>query len=450
MYNKTLIRNVHIIFGDIPGRRGDILISNDNFTRIENPNTISDIGCNVIDGSNLYALPGVIDDQVHFREPGLIHKATIYTESKAAVAGGVTSFMEMPNTNPPATTFDLLEDKYAIAKRSSLANYSFFMGTTNNNFEEIMKVDPKNVCGVKIFMGSSTGDMLVNNEEAMRRIFANIQNCPVSVHCESDPMIEKNLAELKSKIGNEDISAIYHPHIRSAEACYESSSFAVKLAEEYNTRLHVLHISTAKELKLFRNDIPLGEKRITAEACVHHLWFSDADYARLGNFIKWNPAIKTEDDRIAIWNAVLDDFIDVIATDHAPHTQDEKSLPYLKAPSGGPLVQHGLNAMLQKHVENQISMQRIVQKMCNNPAILFNINQRGFIREGYYADLVLVDMNKQYTVSKENILSKCGWSPFEGQVFNSKITHTFVSGHLAYENGRFHEGMLGMRLRFNR
>jgi len=450
MRSKTLIRNVHVIFGDISGRRCDILISGNGIARIENPGTISDTGCKVIDGSYLYAMPGLIDSQVHFREPGLTEKATIYSESRAAVAGGVTSFMEMPNTVPPATTINLLEDKYAIAKGSSLANYSFFMGTTNNNFEEIIKVDPKKVCGVKMFLGSSTGDMLVNDEEAIRRVFANIRNCPISVHCENDPMIAKNLAELKSKIGDENISAIYHPYIRSAEACYESSSFAVKLAEEYGTRLHVLHISTAKETELFRNDIPLHEKRITAEACVHHLWFPDDDYARLGNLIKWNPAIKTTVDRDAIWEALLDGRIDVISTDHAPHTFEEKSLHYLKAPSGGPLVQHGLNAMLECNLEKMISLKAIVKKMCNNQAVLFNIENRGFIREGYYADLVLVDMNQHYTVSKNNILYKCGWSPFEGQKFHSKVTHTFVNGHLAYANGKLNENHLGQRLSFNR
>lgn len=444
---------MHAIFGDNPGKRIDILIVKDRISRIERPGSIASDGCLIIDGTNLYLFPGVIDSQVHFREPGLTHKATIYTESRAAVAGGVTSFMEMPNTNPPATTTELLEEKYGIASKTSLANYSFFMGTTNNNFEEIMKINPKNVCGVKIFMGSSTGDMLVDSIPAIERVFANIQNCPISVHCENDLMIKDNLYAHTATYGEENITAKYHPLIRDAEACYTSSKLAVELAKKHGNRLHILHISTAKEVSLFQNNIPLKDKRITAEACVHHLTFSDADYEKLGNFIKWNPAIKTADDRFAIWNAILNDSIDVICTDHAPHTLEEKKQAYLKAPSGGPLVQHGLMAMLQHNIKPEVSMislQKIVQKMCNNQAILFNIKDRGFIREGYFADLVLVDMNSKYTVTKDNILYKCGWSPFEGKTFNSAITHTFVNGHLAYEKGTFDDTKLGERLVFDR
>ncbi len=450
---KKLIRNIHVVFGNVPGRRCDILITNNRISRIENACSISDDGCGVvIDGANLYCLPGVIDDQVHFREPGLTHKATIYTESRAAIAGGVTSFMEMPNTDPLATTVELLEEKYSIAGRMSLANFSFFMGTTNTNFEEVMKIDPKNVCGVKIFMGSSTGKMLVDNIPTIERIFGNIQNCPISVHCENDTMIKANLDKLKREIGEENITAEHHPLIRDADACYASSSLAVDLAKKHGCRLHVLHISTAKEISLFRNDIPLKDKKITAEACIHHLTFCDEDYVWLGNFLKWNPAVKSSTDRTAVWNAMLDDFIDVIATDHAPHTIKEKRQSYLKAPSGGPLVQHGLNAMLQNNIDGKrpVSLQTIVEKMCNNPATLFNITDRGFIREGYFADLVLVDMNKHYTVSKDNLLYKCGWSPFEGQRFNSEITHTIVNGNLVYEHGKFNEVANGERLLFER
>ncbi len=450
---KILIRNVHAIFGDIPGRRCDILILNGRITRIEKPCSINQTGSIVIDGTNLYCLPGVIDSQVHFREPGLTHKATIYSESRAAIAGGVTSFMEMPNTVPPATTVGLLEKKYDIASKSSLANYSFFMGTTNYNFEEIMKVDPQNVCGVKIFMGSSTGEMLVDDIPAIERIFGNIQNCPISVHCESDPMIAKNLSDLKNAIREENIDARHHPVIRNAEACYASSSLAVELAKKYGNRLHVLHISTAKEVSLFQNNIPLKDKRITAEACIHHLTFCDDDYKKLGNFLKWNPAVKSAKDREAIWNGMLNGFIDVISTDHAPHTIEEKSQHYLKAPSGGPLVQHGLSAMLEHNISpkaSMISLQTIVQKMCNNQAVLFNIKDRGFIREGFFADLVLVDMSKHYTVSKDNILSKCGWSPFEGTKFHSMVTHTIVNGNLVYEHGQFYDHVLGQRLIFER
>jgi dihydroorotase len=402
----------------------------------------------VVDAKGNYLLPGLIDDQVHFREPGLTHKATIFTESRAAVAGGVTSFMEMPNTVPNALTQDLLEDKYAIANRDSLANYSFFMGASNNNLEEVLKTDSRKVCGVKVFMGSSTGNMLVDNQKTLEGIFSKVPML-IATHCEDEETIRKNISNYKAQFG-EDVPIEYHPIIRSEEACYISSSMAVNLAKKHKSKLHVLHISTAKELGLFENKTPLSEKRITAEACIHHLWFNDSDYAAKGNLIKWNPAIKTKGDQQAILKAVLDGTIDVIATDHAPHTREEKQGTYFKAPSGGPLVQHSLVALLEMHHQGKISLAQIVEKACHNPAILFVIEKRGFIREGYYADLVLADINKPWTVNENNILSKCGWSPFEGTRFNASVTHTWVSGHLAYSVGKFDESKRGMRLTFTR
>lgn len=402
----------------------------------------------VIDASGKYLFPGCIDDQVHFREPGLTHKGEIYTEAKAAVAGGITSYMEMPNTSPSAVTQERLESKYQRAAECSLANYSFFMGTTNTNLDELLKIDYKKVCGVKIFMGSSTGDMLVDDPIALENIFSKVDTL-IATHCEDDPMVKENQRKIIEQYGDA-IDASYHPIIRNEEACYKSSSFAVSLAKKHNTRLHILHISTAKELELFTNKISLKEKRITAEACIHHLWFSDADYKTKGNFIKWNPAVKKASDRDAILAAVLDNRIDVIATDHAPHTLEEKQQIYLKAPSGGPLVQHALVTMLELYHQEKISLERIAEKMSHAVADLFNIDKRGYIREGYYADLVLVDLNKVQMVSKENILYKCGWSPFEGETFKSTVTHTFVSGHLAYENGVFDESIKGERLLFNR
>jgi len=401
-----------------------------------------------IDASGKYLMPGVIDDQVHFREPGLTHKATIYTEAKAAVAGGVTSYMEMPNTKPPAVTQDLLEQKYEIAANTSLANYSFFMGTTNSNMDELLKTNPKNVCGIKIFMGSSTGDMLVDNTDMLEEIFSKV-NMLIAIHAEEDPIVKANTEKYKALYGSA-LAAKHHHLIRSEEACFASSSKAVALAKKHNTRLHILHISTAKELDLFTNSIPLTEKKITSEACIHHLWFSEEDYLTKGNYIKWNPAVKTAADREAIWNAVLDGRIDVIATDHAPHTIEEKELPYIDAPSGGPLVQHSLVAMLEKFHQGKISLEKIAEKMSHNVATLFNIEKRGFIREGYHADLVLVDLNNPWMVDKTNILSKCGWSPFEGFVFRSKVTDTFVSGHWTYHEGVFDESKKGNRLYFDR
>ena len=444
--STLLIRNAKLVNeGKI--YHADVFIKNGFIEKIDT-NGIAMHADRVINAEGKYLLPGVIDDQVHFREPGLTHKGEIYTEAKAAVAGGITSFMEQPNTFPNAVTLELLEQKYTRAAKCSLANYSFFMGTTNKNLEELLKVDETKIAGVKIFMGSSTGDMLVDDPIALENIFKNVKTL-IAAHCEDDPMIKQNQKKFIEQYG-EEMPAKYHGQIRSDEACYKSSSFAVELAKKHNTRLHIFHLSTEKELALFRNDIPLNEKRITAEACIHHLWFSDADYETKGNFIKWNPAVKTAKDREAIFTAMLDGRIDVIATDHAPHTFEEKSQSYLKAPSGGPLVQHALNAMLEFYHQGKISLEMIVQKMCHNVAILFEIDRRGFIREGFYADLVLVDLNKKYTVSKENILYKCKWSPFEGTMFNSVVTHTIVNGCLVYEEGKFDESTNGMRLKFNR
>ncbi len=402
----------------------------------------------VIDAKGKYLLPGVIDDQVHFREPGLTHKGDIYSEARAGVAGGVTSFMEMPNTNPPTFTQELLEQKYLIASQRSLANYSFFMGAANDNLDEALKTDIKKVCGLKIFMGSSTGNLLVDDPETLEGFFSRFPAL-IAAHCEDEPTIRKNMAEFKERYG-ENVPIECHPMIRSAEACYLSSSFAVGLAKKHGTRFHVLHISTAKETSLFDNNLPLERKKITAEACIHHLWFNDTDYSRLGTRIKWNPAIKTANDQAEIFRAVLDDRIDVIATDHAPHTWEEKQNLYFKAPSGGPLIQHSLTAMLEFYLQGKIGIEKVVQKMCHNPAILFQIRNRGFIREGYFADLVLVDPKSPWTVKKENILSKCGWSPLEGTTFSARVTQTMVSGHLVYTEGSFDESKKGERLLFDR
>ncbi|WP_437917736.1 dihydroorotase [Sphingobacterium sp. LRF_L2] len=403
----------------------------------------------VIDASGLFLLPGLIDDQVHFREPGLTYKADIWHESRAAVAGGTTSFMEMPNTVPNTLTQQLLQDKYEIAAEKSLANYSFFMGAANDNLAEVLKTNPRDVCGIKIFMGSSTGNMLVDNETTLEQIFEQAPTL-IAVHCEDEETIQQNLVAFKEKYGEDGLQPYMHPLIRSAEACYLSSSKAVALARKHNARLHILHISTAKETSLFANDLPLEQKRITAEACIHHLWFSDQDYQEKGNFIKWNPAVKTATDRDTILSAVLDGHIDVIATDHAPHTYEEKTSAYAKAPSGGPLVQHALQALLDLVKQGKMTLEQLVQKTAHNTATLFQIESRGFIREGYWADLVLVDLDKPYTVSKDNILSKCGWSPFEGHTFSSTITHTFVSGNLSFVNGKIQEVGTGHRLLFNR
>ncbi|MEI6595251.1 MAG: dihydroorotase [Bacteroidota bacterium] len=444
--STLLIRNAKLV-NEGKTYHADVFIKNGFIEKIDT-NGIAMNADRVINAEGLYLLPGVIDDQVHFREPGLTYKGEIYTEAKAGVAGGVTSFMEQPNTFPNAVTLELLEEKYTRASQCSLANYSFFMGTTNKNLEELLKVDETKICGVKMFLGSSTGDMLVDDPIALENIFKNVKTL-IATHCEDDPMIKQNQKKFIEEYG-EELPAKYHGQIRSDEACYKSSSYAVELAKKHNTRLHIFHLSSAKELALLRNDIPLNEKRITAEACIHHLWFSDADYETKGNLIKWNPAIKTTHDRDEIFNAVLDGRIDVIATDHAPHTLEEKNQTYLKAPSGGPLIQHSLNAMLEFYHQGKISLEKIVEKMCHNVAILFEIDRRGFIREGFYADLVLVDLKKEYTVSKENILYKCKWSPFEGTTFHSVITTTIVNGNIAFENGKFDESEMGMRLKFNR
>lgn len=416
-----------------------------NVEKTEKPGLLSNY--TVIDGAGKLLIPGVIDDQVHFREPGLINKADIYTESRAAVAGGVTSWMEMPNTKPPVLSQKLLEDKYKLAAQRSLANYSFFMGASNDNLEEVLKTDPLSVCGIKVFMGASTGNMLVDDRKTLEGIFSSVE-LPVAVHCEDETTIRDNTAISKTKYGD-DIPIRAHSEIRSAEACYRSSSLAVELANKYNTRLHVLHLSTAREMELFDSKYPLAEKRITAEVCIHHLWFSSHDYARLGSRIKWNPAVKEAEDREALWDALLNDKIDVIATDHAPHTLEEKMNPYLKAPSGGPMVQHSLQAMLEFYHQGKIPIEKIVEKMSHAPAVLFNIKDRGFIRKGYYADLVLVDLMQPQRIDQGNILYKCGWSPMENIVFNSSVTHTFVNGNLVFENNRFYEEAKGMRLQFN-
>ena len=425
---------------------GDVLIQGAYIKQIAENIEFND--AIVIDASGKYLIPGMIDDQVHFREPGLTHKANIGTESKAAVAGGITSFIEMPNTIPQATTQDLLEDKFEIASKTSYANYSFMFGGTNDNLEELLKTNPKSVAGVKLFLGSSTGNMLVDNEEVLEKIFSSTK-LPISVHCEDEETIRKNTQEFIDKYG-EDIPVKNHPIIRSEEACYLSSSKAIELAKKTGARLHVFHLSTAKEMELFRNDIPLKEKQITAEVCIHHLWFSDKDYDEKGTLIKWNPAVKTENDRDALWEALLDDRIDVIATDHAPHTFEEKNNKYTKAPSGGPLVQHAVIAILEKVKEGIIPIEKAVEKMSHNPAILFNIEKRGYIKEGYYADLVLIDPNRDWMVEKSNLLYKCGWSPFEGQKFSTKITHTFVNGNLVYNDGIFNDEVKGKRLVFER
>ena len=399
--------------------------------------SFSDENAAVIDATGLHLLPGMIDDQVHFREPGLTHKANIRTESRAAVAGGITSFMEMPNTNPQTTTHAELENKFNIAAKDALANHSFFFGATNENLDEVLAVDGKNVCGIKIFMGSSTGNMLVDNRETLRNIFGKC-DLLIATHCEDEATVRGNEAKYKAQFG-EDLPIKYHPIIRNADACYKSSSMAVELAKELDARLHILHISTAKETELFRNDIPISEKRITAEACIHHLWFTDEDYDSKGTHIKWNPAVKSRVDRDAVLQAVLDDRIDIIATDHAPHTLEEKSNKYFSAPSGGPLVQHAMVGVLELVRQGKISITKAVEKMSHSPAVLFEIPNRGFIKKGFQADFVLVNLNNPWTVTKSNILYKCGWSPFEGQEFAAQIKSTFVNGVKVYEDGQIIE-----------
>lgn len=443
---KILIKNAKIV-NENQIIESDLLIENDLISRIGK--NISEEGVDkIIEASGKYLLPGIIDDQVHFREPGLTHKGDIESESKAAIAGGVTSFIEQPNTVPNAVTQELLEEKYQIAAEKSYANYSFSMGGTNDNLEEVLNTNPRNVAAIKLFLGSSTGSMLVDNPDTLEEIFSKVK-MPICVHCEDEATIRKNTEIYKEQYG-EDIPMKFHHLIRSEEACYLSSSKAVELAKKTGARLHVFHVSTAKETSLFRNDIPLKDKKITAEVCVHHLTFTDADYETKGTLIKWNPAVKTQKDKDGLWEALLDDRIDVIATDHAPHTWEEKQNVYTKAPSGGPLVQHSLQLMMENFQNGKISLEKLVEKMCHNPAILFQVEKRGFIREDYKADLVLVDLNETYTVAKENLLYKCGWSPLEGTTFHSKITHTFVNGKLAFENGKVAEQKHGERLLFDR
>lgn len=441
-----LIKNAKIVNeGNI--FEGDVLVENELITKIDNSISAKP-NYTVLDAAGSYLLPGAIDDQVHFREPGLTHKGTIASESRAAIAGGITSFIEQPNTVPNAVTQELLEQKYEIAAQSSYANYSFMMGGTNDNLDEILKTNPQNVAGLKLFLGSSTGDMLVDSSASLEKIFSNT-NLLIAVHSEDESTVKENLQKYKEQYGD-DIPVKFHPEIRSVEACYKSTERVIALAKKTGARLHVFHLSTAKELDLFTNKIPLEEKQITAEVCIHHLWFTDEDYATKGNFIKWNPAVKSATDRDALWKALLNDTIDVIATDHAPHTLEEKNQVYTKAPSGGPLVQHALVALFEAHYQGKISVEKIVEKFCHNPAKIFKIQKRGFIREGYYADLVLVQPQQPWTVKKENILYKCGWSPFEGVNFKARISHTFVNGKLVYQNGKVKEILAGKRLLFDR
>jgi dihydroorotase len=445
--NTVLIKNAKIVNeGKI--FEGDILIENEFIVEIAERISPKLASCKIIDAEGSYLIPGAIDDQVHFREPGLTHKGDIASESRAAVAGGITSFIEQPNTVPNAITQEILEEKYKIAAKTSYANYSFMMGGTNDNLEEILKTNPKNVAGLKLFLGSSTGDMLVDSTDSLEKIFSSTKLL-IAVHSEDETTVKENLERYKLQFGD-DIPVKFHPEIRSVEACYKSTVRIIDLAKKTGARLHVFHLSTAKELDLFTNKIPLEKKQITAEVCIHHLWFSDEDYATKGNLIKWNPAVKSASDREALWKALLDDRIDVIATDHAPHTLEEKNQIYTKAPSGGPLVQHAVVAMFEAHHQGKISIEKIVEKMCHNPAKIFKIEKRGFIKEGYYADLVIVNTSLPWSVKKENILAKCGWSPFDGYNFKSRITHTFVNGELVYQNFKVKESPFGKRLLFDR
>ena len=442
-----LIKNARIVNeGSI--FEGDVLIENEIIRQIADNISAKSSDCIIIDAEGSFLIPGVIDDQVHFREPGLTHKGDIASESKAAVAGGITSYIEQPNTVPNAVTQELLEDKYQIASKTSHANYSFMMGGTNDNLEEVLKTNPKNVAGIKLFLGSSTGNMLVDNQDVLEKIFSSTKML-IAVHCEDEATIKANLEKYVAQYG-EDIPVNAHHLIRSEAACYISSSKAIELAKKTGARLHVFHVSTAKETELFTNKIPLEKKQITAEVCIHHLWFTNEDYDKKGNFIKWNPAVKTQLDQDGLWKALLDDRIDVIATDHAPHTFEEKQNKYLNCPSGGPLVQHALVAMMEACNKGKISIEKIVEKMCHNPAKIFKIENRGFIKEGYFADLVLVNPHMPWNVKKENIIAKCGWSPFEEVNFKSRVTHTFVNGKLAYANGKVKDIIAGQRLTFDR
>jgi dihydroorotase len=447
IHKTTLIKNAKIVNeGKI--MQGDILIEGEYIKQIGESISAKSADVLVFDAEGKYVLPGAIDDQVHFREPGLTQKANIETESRAAIAGGITSFIEMPNTNPQTTTVEKLEEKFEIASKTSSANYSFMFGGTNDNLDEILKLDVNQVAGLKLFLGSSTGNMLVDDPKVLEKIFESTKMV-ISVHCEDEGTIKANFKKYHDEYGD-DIPVKYHPLIRSEEACYISSSKAIELAKKTGARLHVFHLSTGKETNLFSNKIPLKDKKITSEVCIHHLWFSDEDYEKKGTLIKWNPAVKTKADRDQLWEALLDDRIDVIATDHAPHTKEEKNNVYTSAPSGGPLVQHALPAMLEMYHKEKISLEKIVEKMCHNPAILFDVERRGYIKEGYFADLVLVDLNNPWTVTKDNILYKCGWSPFEGSTFKSRITETFLNGTLVYQNAKFKDVKAARRLTFNR
>jgi dihydroorotase len=445
--NQILIKNAKIVNeGTI--FEGDVLIEDQFIVEIAETISAKSATTKIIDAEGNYLIPGAIDDQVHFREPGLTHKGDIASESRAAVAGGITSYIEQPNTVPNAVTQELLEEKYQIAASKSFANYSFMMGGTNDNLDEILKTNPRNVAGLKLFLGSSTGDMLVDSSESLEKIFSSTKLL-IAVHSEDESTVKANLEKFKAQYGD-DIPVKFHPEIRSVEACYKSTVKIIELAKRTGARLHVFHISTAKELDLFSNKIPLEKKKITAEVCIHHLWFTDEDYKTKGNLIKWNPAVKTENDRKALWEALIDGRIDVIATDHAPHTLEEKQQSYLKAPSGGPLVQHAVVAMFEAFHQGKISIEKIVEKMAHNPAKIFKIEKRGFIKVGYYADLVIVNTGLPWSVKKENILAKCGWSPFEGFTFKSRITHTFVNGQLVYNNFKVKEVPYGQRLLFDR
>lgn len=441
---KYLIKNINVVDSK-EIKRLDVLIKGEFIDKIDF--NISEFnGCKIIDGKNKFLFPGLIDDQVHFREPGLTHKGTIYSESRAAVAGGVTSYFEMPNTNPQTTTIENLKNKFDIAANNSLANFSFMFGGTNSNLSEIKKIDFNQIPGIKLFLGSSTGDMLVDDYEVIEDIMK-FSKVPVVVHSEDEGIIKNNLNKYLEKYGD-NIPIEYHPKIRSEEACLKSTLKIIDLAKKCNSRLHVFHLSTKSESKLFEI-LPLENKNITSEVCIHHLSFNDLDYKEKGAFIKWNPAVKSELDQDALWEALNSDRIDIVATDHAPHTLEEKQNNYLNCPSGGPLVQHSLIVMFEHYLNKKITLQKIVEKMCNNPANIFNVNKRGYIKEGYFADLVILDPNKKQTISSDNILYKCGWSPFEGETFNSVITHTFVNGHLAYNNGNLDDSKLGMKISFN-
>ncbi|NQX81761.1 MAG: dihydroorotase [Flavobacteriaceae bacterium] len=445
--SKIIIKNA-VLVNEGKSFVSDVLINLGKIELISENIEVSNDVEKVIDATGLHLLPGAIDDQVHFREPGLTHKANIHSESRAAVAGGITSFIEMPNTFPQATSQEKLAKKFETASKTSIANYSFMMGGTNDNLEELLKTNPKNVAAIKLFLGSSTGSMLVDNQEVLEKIFSSTDML-IAVHCEDETTVKANLKTYIEKYGD-DIPMDKHPEIRSEEACYISSSQAIKLAKKTGARLHVFHLSTAKETELFDNKIPLSEKKITAEVCVHHLHFTDKDYKEKGTLIKWNPAVKSQEDKDGLWKALLDDRIDVIATDHAPHTLEEKQNVYTKAPSGGPLVQHALPLLLEYYKKGVISLEKIVEKFSHNPAILYKIEKRGYIKQGYFADLVLVDLNKKWIATKENTMYKCGWSPFENKEFEASVIHTFVNGNLVYSNGEIKEGTQGDRLLFNR